>query len=69
MPATTITVAVTELREGDVLPGPGGWTAAANAVMDGHACRLLVWHADDGGSAWRVWDDPTHTLTIEREGS
>lgn len=63
----TLTIPVRRLRKGDVLPGPAGWTAGADAEVHGGVCELMVWFTSDGGNGRRVWDDPDHTLTIERE--
>lgn len=65
---TLVTIPVTDIREGDILPGPHGWTAAQDAEERGTVCECIVWSTADGGSMRRVWEDPTHTLEVERPG-
>jgi hypothetical protein len=61
------TVPVTDLRAGDVFPGEIGFTVLTDAVRraDGSTEVTVEW-TWDGTRNSRVWDDPTHTLQVDR---
>lgn len=61
------TVPVRGLQYGDVLPGPHGWTAIADSTEQDGSVLLPVTYTVDGCGGLRVWDDPDHLLTIERQ--
>jgi hypothetical protein len=63
-------VQVADIRQGDrfVHDGRVHWTALGDAILvrpDLVICR--VQHEPDGGIGEREWDNPSHTLTIERD--
>lgn len=68
----TMDVQVQHVQEGDRFGGPGepGWVAVEDAVTDGHeptTTMVRVQFKPDGGLGYREWDNPAHTITIERE--
>lgn len=47
-----------QLRAGDVLPGPGGYTCLSDAWIADGLVQVKVRYAGDGGEGIRHWDHP-----------
>lgn len=65
----TLTIPISDVREGDELWQNGRlvWRTLDDATRDAaDEYTQLTVQFRDGGTAFRVWDDPTHLLTVQR---
>lgn len=62
-------IQVMEIKQGDIFPGPSGWTALSDAQnLHDEYCSVQV-QFRDGGIEIREWQNPLHEIEVERPGS
>lgn len=66
-PAESITVAVRDIKQGDVIPGV--WTATGDAVEEDGRVKVPTRSIEIGGLGTSEYADPAYELTVLRPGS